>query len=378
MPRLLLLGYFGAGNFGDDALLADWLSRHSAWLTQGGLIADVVSNGADPLAGFIEQRRLQQHIGQLIGKQEALKLDPRQYQGLVAPGGSLLQDVTSVKSLLYYLWLIHRFTAAGVPVYMLNQGVGPLISWLGRWLAPRELSRVRLLSLRDSGSYSWLATQRALARHAEVHLACDPVLSAALEHYPDLAPPPALADVPRGYAVVMPRATGDLPTPREATTEAQALALLLAHLRAVTSLEPVLYPLHRGRDDAFCAEIQAASAGEIRLLQFDTAEPYRDSALWQVLSEASLVLSYRLHGLVCAAAHGVPALGVAYDPKVSAFCEEIGYPWCFPANVHHATTLTDLEQLWQQRDAVREQAVSRRQELLGRLAVVEARFLALW
>jgi polysaccharide pyruvyl transferase CsaB len=378
MPRLLLLGYFGAGNFGDDALLTDWLSRHAQWMAQQGLIADVVYNGADPLAGFIEGGRLQSIVGRLITKREALRLDPKQYQGVIAPGGSLLQDVTSIKSLLYYLWLVRRFASAGIPVFLLCQGIGPLISYIGRWLTPRELRRVRLLSLRDAESYSWLASQRALAGHSELYLACDPILGAALQPYPGLAPPQALTGLSQGYALVLPRATGDLPTPREATTEAQAVAQLLDHLRMVTGLEPVLYPMHRGRDAAFCAEISAASAGEIKQLQFDLSEPYRDSALWQALGGASLALSYRLHGLVCAAAQGVPALGVAYDPKVSSFCDAIGYPWCYPANVHHETTFSDLEQLWRQQSAVLEQAALRRQEQLSRLALVEERFHALW
>ncbi len=87
MPRLLLLGYFGAGNFGDDALLTDWLSRHADWMTQHGLTADVAFNGADPLAGFIEGNRLRQHVDRLIDKPLALKLDPSQFQALIAPGG---------------------------------------------------------------------------------------------------------------------------------------------------------------------------------------------------------------------------------------------------------------------------------------------------
>ena len=42
----------------------------------------------------------------------------------MAPGGSLLQDTTSLRSLLFYLWAIRRFAAAAVPVFLLNQGLG--------------------------------------------------------------------------------------------------------------------------------------------------------------------------------------------------------------------------------------------------------------
>lgn len=378
MQRVLLLGYFGAGNFGDDALLADWLCRNRGWLKEQLLTVDVTTNGADPLAGFVEADQLRLSIGQLVPKADALKLDPRQYRALIAPGGSLLQDVTSLRSLLYYLWVIRRFNRSGVPVYLLNQGLGPLLSWTGRFLTTRVLRAVRWLSLRDEPSFSWAQTQRALARHPELHLACDPVLSAALAPYPAMAQPQALAGLERGYLLVLPRATGDLPTPRESTTEAQALARLLAHARVATGLAPVLYAMHHGRDDAFCEEVRQVSNGECGILRFAAAEPYPASALWQVLGQAGLVLSYRLHGLVCAAAHGVPAMGVAYDPKVSAFCEAIGCPWCFPANVHSEAALAGMDQLWSQREEVAAVVAERRNEMLIRLAALEQRWHALW
>jgi polysaccharide pyruvyl transferase WcaK-like protein len=49
------------------------------------------------------------------------------------------------------------------------------------------------------------------------------------------------------------------------------------------------------------------------------------------------VIAIRLHALLFAAAAGVPALGIAYDPKVSRFCDEVGYPHVAGGN------LADLE-----------------------------------
>ena len=44
------------------------------------------------------------------------------------------------------------------------------------------------------------------------------------------------------------------------------------------------------------------------------------------IGRMSLVVSMRLHGLVFALRDGAPALGVSYDPKVSAFCGDAGFP----------------------------------------------------
>ena len=91
-----------------------------------------------------------------------------------------------------------------------------------------------------------------------------------------------------------------------------------------------------------------------------------------------MVISYRLHGLVSAAAYGVPAMGVAYDPKVSAFCNEIGYPHCYPATVHSELTTTDISRLWQERHEVELAVAESRTKMLSRLAKAEEEFHALW
>lgn len=373
VERVLLLGYFGAGNFGDDALLADWLSRHAAEIDRRGVRADVLYNGQDPLAGFVEHGRLKPLLGRLIPKQEALKLDPRGYCALLAPGGSLLQDASSLKSLLYYLLVIRRFTRAGVPVLLQNQGLGPLTSLTARLATPYVLRSTRCLSLRDEQSYAWARSQRALARHQALHLSCDPVLSGSLQPYPESS---ALAGLPAGYFLVLPRVTGDLPYPGDPTTEPEALAKLIDAARRSSGLTPLLLPLHYKHDYPFCQATAAESSG-VQVLD-PSADRHSFSAIWQAISGAQLVISYRLHGLVCAAAHGIPALGVAYDPKVSAFCDELGYPYCFPATVHETDALRDIERLWRERDAVRQEAAERRAQLLERLAGCEAQAGELW
>ena len=373
VERVLLLGYFGAGNFGDDALLADWLSRHGEGLARRGMQADVIYNGSDPLQGFVEREHLQPLVGRLVPKREALKLDPRGYRALLAPGGSLLQDASSLRSLIYYLMVIRRFAQAGVPVLLLNQGLGPLRSFTARLATPRVLRSVRLLSLRDGQSFDWARGQRALAAHPALLLSCDPVLSGSLQAYGES---PALKELPAGYFLVMPRATGDLPYPGDPTTEPEALAKLVDATRRASGLAPLLLPLHFERDAPFC-RATAQAAGGAAVLD-PGGDPYPASAVWQAIAGAQLVISYRLHGLVCAAACGIPALGVAYDPKVSAFCEEMGYPYCFPATVHELDALRDVGRLWQERDAVRELAGERRGKLLERLRASEARAEEMW
>jgi hypothetical protein len=69
---------------------------------------------------------------------------------------------------------------------------------------------------------------------------------------------------------------------------------------------------------------------------------------------------------------------VAYDPKVAAFCREIGYPYCMPAELHNKATLETLGQLWSRQQQMRESIAERRTELRQRFDAVEASFDASW
>ncbi len=85
----------------------------------------------------------------------------------------------------------------------------------------------------------------------------------------------------------------------------------------------------------------------------------------------------RLHALIMAAAMGVPAVGIAYDPKVRLFSESVGY--------RYTSSVTELSQsdlfsellldAWEHRETQR-QHLARTVPLLQQ-RVYDARSLAL-
>lgn len=367
------MGYFGAGNFGDDALLADWLVRRKGWLEAKGISVDVITNGQDALGRFVEGPSLGGLVGSWIPKQQAMRVSPGDYAALIAPGGSLLQDVTSLKSLLYYLWMIRKFVSAGCRVFLLNQGIGPLNSWLASVLTPRSISRATMISLRDEQSFNWADSQRALSHHPGLVLSADPVLSstfAPVEFRERLG-------IDGDYAAVIPKPTGDLPTPMDPTPEATALAELISHSMRTTGMPHYLLALHPGADLSFCEAVAKETENEAQVLPLD-ALPHSGSFCHAVIAGASLTISYRLHGLVTAAAHSGLAMGVAYDPKVVALCTELALPYCFPATVHEDGAKTDLARYWRDRDEATVITKSRVTVCNARHAAAEEKFDAMW
>jgi polysaccharide pyruvyl transferase CsaB len=351
--RILLLGYFGADNLGDDGLLADFLLRWQAQLRATETTCDVVSTDSQPLRGFAEAPALQPLLGQTVVKQSLLLSNPKDYTALVAPGGSLLQDVTSRRSLAFYLLVIKRFARAGVPIYLLNQGLGPLRSFMSRYFTAQTLSLTRMLSVRDSDSYGWLKDQLALTSHRELYHSADPLLGARLQ----AAPPPFTGE----YCLLIPKSTS-----RRSELDPAQVAYLrgLADMVDALGADCFVLPFHGGQD-ALLAEAVLADSAAQRVPE-TLLGPEPKTGTLGLLAGAGMVISYRLHGVILASAYRVPAFGVAYDPKVSAFCGEMGLPWASPGDFHKGKAKRQLEELWQNRQIVSNSLELRRRAALER------------
>ena len=284
--RWCVSGYYGAGNLGDEALLAGMAQGLRA---RGVRRLHVLSG--DPIASRAAHGLTAHH--RLLGLPAALLT----CDVLVSGGGGLLQDATSARSLAYYLAVIRAARALRRRVVVYGQSLGPL-SLAGRRRTARAL-RGLPLGLRDAPSLR-LAADLGLAAHS--------VADAALTlPAPSAATRDALVLVPRGGT---PAAT-------------QAL-LALGRTALARGLAVEVLACQRSQD---APEVARLAAGLPGLRQLPNEPP---EAVLQALAGARLVASVRLHGLVLATVAAVPHVGVSYDPKVAGFAERSGGP-CWPA-----------------------------------------------
>lgn len=278
--RWLISGYYGAGNLGDEALLA-------------GLLRALRARGADHIAvlSLDPNRTATQHA--VRAHHRLLGLAPALLRSdvLVSGGGGLLQDSTSSRSLRYYLAVIALARRLRRRVVVYGQSLGPLGDD-GRervWVALRALP----VGLRDGPS---LALAEALGLHA--HSVADAALL--------LSAPP---ERPRATLVVVPR--GDQP-------HATAALATLAQ-RAIgdgASVEALAF--HPSHDAQACDALAAAVPGVRASVVTDPG------AALEAMAGARLVVSVRLHGLILATLAGAPHVAVSYDPKVAGFAQRSG------------------------------------------------------
>lgn len=215
-------------------------------------------------------------------------------------GGSLLQDVTSRRSLLYYLFTISLAKKAGCAVQLYGCGIGPLRRASSRERTAKVLNACAdAITVRDGES---LETLKSLGvTEPRILLAADPALR--LE-------PPA-GDREKKLGLVL-RPWPDF----WAHVPDFAAAARYAYERY--KLPPVLICLSPEDRTAAGSVAKALEAMDI---------PCSIRVYPRRAGRMALMLSMRLHGLVFALRDGTPAAGVSYDPKVSAFCGEAGLPW---------------------------------------------------
>jgi len=305
--RVVISGYYGFNNLGDEAVLYSILQSLRRYIP--GIEITVLSN--DPPATAREygvaavDRWNMRAVAGVI----------RRSRLLISGGGSLLQDVTGLQSLLYYLGIIWIARLLRRPVMYYAQGIGPVNTGLGRRLTGFTTRGVRAVTVRDDESARDLASMGA-GRAAEV--AADPVLGLRPEEI-DRA---AGAGILKQYGItpgkpVVGVSVRPLPGPA-AEWEGQLAGALDMLVRAGRTV--VFVPMHRPADVIASREI----ASLMREPHVIIGEQLSVPQMLSLAANLDLLVGMRLHALIFAAVGGVPPLGIVYDPKVERFLRRTG------------------------------------------------------
>jgi len=296
MAQVLIAGYYGAGNYGDEVCLAGVVSEIRATRSDTGIT--VLSH--DP-----------SQTQKLHAVESVSYVSPRQVlsslwnaDAVLLGGGGLLQDKTSARSAMYYLTLLLLARQMDRPTAFYAQGIGPLRRSLLRRMAKKAVKLAVHVSVRDVGSRDDLVSYGVPSEN--VQLTCDVGLRHLVRRRDELR---ALARAHRARAA-RPGKKRAIFVPRAGTD----VAFLVAAARAVGAKirgEVSYVPL--------APEDEAVSRAAAAL--FGSAEPFapEPDRVAETLGAADVVVSQRLHGAVTAAVLEVGAVTWSDDPKLSRF-----------------------------------------------------------
>lgn len=329
--RLLLSGYYGFGNFGDEAILRvfvdEWRNRRPQ---------DRISVfSADP-----------PQTAKAYGVEAIPRMHPRDVAEairsadvLVSGGGGLLQSSTSLRSLLYYTGIIREAKRAGRKAVIFAQGIGPL-DFIGKQVVKRTCGDVDLAIVRDEESAALL---QPLLPKVRVEVAADPVFLASTNIAPE-----SIAQLDREGVTGL---DGELVTVvvRKSTLLDKVGGELAAGIDALSNAygaHVVVVPLQRPDDAEAAIDVIRRCKTAPTLL----GGGYDLPTMTALFSCSAVVVSMRLHALILAARLAVPFLAIPYDPKVGALLSALSYP--LPPLERGADGPQLFERLWERRSSL--------------------------
>ena len=304
--RVLLCGYYGYGNMGDNALLRAAVSRAAVAFPYADITALTKKGRAD---SSVFDVRCVKRMCPLTLAREILGAE-----ALIFGGGTLLQDRTSLRSLVYYAAVCRIARLRGVRVELWGNGLERARTAFATALVKSVLENASYIGLRDMRSVTEalrLVSPKACDRlYLEDDLARGQ-RAASAERVEYIQRDLGLFCEGRlvKYAVVAVKGSEG----------GGFLKILEGYLSELLSegARLVFLPMFPREDRALCHKLSGQYDGVV-------AEGLSESYAVGLMRGAEIVCGMRLHALIFAAAADVPFVGVGSDPKIECFCRESG------------------------------------------------------
>ncbi|MGQ9456269.1 MAG: polysaccharide pyruvyl transferase CsaB [Armatimonadota bacterium] len=291
--RIVVSGYYGFGNVGDESVLAGI----AATFRRLSLDVCLTVLSADPSLTVVEHQGVKAvnrysffDVFRVIRRSELV----------ISGGGSLLQDVTSMLSLHYYLNILRLARLLGRKTMVYAQGVGPLIRQSSRKAVARALNRTDVISVRDPDSKTLL---EEIGMTKPVYLSADP-----------------------SFLVGLDAIGADRFIAEHGLLDKQLLGISLREWRGSKEWLPkVVEGIKRASAElgATCVYVSMHPSEDAKLasafgkiVQLNSRDPRLVKGL---IARCSLIVGMRLHSLMFSASVGVPFVPLVYDPKVRSF-----------------------------------------------------------
>lgn len=305
---VVVCGAYGRGNMGDDAILQTIIRQ----LRMQDPDLPICVMTRKPVETALETGVSTVQIFHAMRASKWMKRSTLYISG----GGTLLQNATSTRSLIYYLFSMIQAKKCGCRVMLYGCGAGPVRGKGNQRLVARVLNRYAdQMTLRDPASRQTL--ERFGVTVPKCMVTADPALGmqADTERTPEFLRQNGM-DLDQKYALFVLRPWSGM----EHRLDAVRLAAEYVYRR--WDLMPVFMCFEPSRD----RNITHTAADGLQVpYKILTGEADCNIACG-VIARSQLVVAMRLHALVFACSQDVPMVGISYDPKVSGFMDYAGDP----------------------------------------------------
>lgn len=300
--KVLISGYYGFYNIGDEAILKSIIEALRNEDPKIDIV--VLSNDVEYTKSTYKVNAINRWKLNDIYK-ELLKCD-----GLISGGGSLFQDVTSSRSILYYIGIIWLAKLAKKTIFIYAQGVGPINKKNNRRIVGKIFNKVDYITLRDKESKLLL---NSIGVRKDIDIVPDPVMGFNIENYAFKLPEYYTND---DYITVSIRDW------KKNNSEFQKNIALTCDKIIESGINVVFIPMHGEHDEKISIEIANMMKYNAKVLSKNLTMEEK----MMYIKESKLMIGMRLHALIFAATVGTPMIGISYDPKIDSYLKLIEQP----------------------------------------------------
>lgn len=292
--NILISGYYGFDNFGDEAILGVLVEK----LKELKANIKILSKNPKKTASIYRVDTIPSFsIFQVIKELKNCDI-------LFSGGGSLLQDVTSIKSLFYYLFIINLALFFKKEVIIFAQGIGPINNPFGRFLTKQTLKRCSLVTVRDEKSLFLL---RGWAIN-KAELVCDPLFDVSLV---DSEPSNKVGVQLRGFK----------------TLKEKLLIKLAEQInKNFADKEIEIYSFQDALDLEVCKRFEAILRSINPVVQTKVISNQMPKDILEKMSKLEYMIAMRFHANLIALKYGIKTFAICYDEKVEKLAAEAKIP----------------------------------------------------
>lgn len=311
MINLLIAGYHGFGNCGDEATL----KAMTANIRQ--MASDVKITALSYNPEFTKTEYNIESIQRFNAVQVFNAI--RKNDIILSGGGTLLQDGTSTRSLMYYLSIIKLAKLFGKKVMLYGNGIGPVKGHFNRKMIKIVVNNVDVITLREKLSEKDL---RGIGvNRPEIYVTADPAFT--LKSSSDEKAQEFLKR--EGIPIDKEIIGVCIRNWNKAFGGEDSFIKKLAHVCDCLVKKDkaiLLIPMQMPRDVDISMKLIASMSERAYILQGE----YSPSDILAIIGQLKAMMSMRLHSLIFSAVKRIPMIGIVYDPKVDYYLRALGMP----------------------------------------------------
>lgn len=334
---VLMSGYYGFDNSGDDAILKAIVKDLKEF--NKDLDITVLSNNPAKTESMYPVKAVNRfRFKEVICAIKKSSL-------LISGGGSLLQDITSTRSLLYYLAVMTIAKLYGKRVMVYANGIGPINKNINRVLTKWVLNRADLITLRDEDSREYL--EKMKVKNREIYVTADPVFT--LDPSSEKVVDKILINenIPKGYNLI-----GISVRPwKNANNLEEIISKTIDYIIKNHGVKVVIIPMHYPEDLEISLNILSRVKEDGC---FVLRQKYSVEEIMGVIKRLDVIVAMRLHSLIYAATQSVPMVGLVYDPKVEGILNSIGMEHMLNVeDLDYDKLISDIDYVWDNKESIK-------------------------